>query len=472
MRKWTGLSPEATRRVVHAGVALFVSVTPWLFQGPALIYVLAVLFVVLNAVALKKSWFEGIHGTERKSWGTITMPLVLIPTLWIAWTLDAERVWALQVAFLILALADPMAAWVGHAIKHPRHFDVGEDTKTVAGSIAFFFTTLLLGGGALAWFYLDGVIGWEPWQVAACALALACVATATEALSVRGWDNFFIVLAVLLVLVYFDEHPDLRNRVLFGTGVGVGFAILMQQLRVLSLTGCFAGGLLAMSLLSMKGMTWAIPAAAFLGTSVYLSIQTNSRKVRAELITEKGKKRDAGQVFANGGVAWLLLVLYSLFPIDVFYYGFLGAFAAATADTWATELGTLVRVSPRLITSGRRVPIGTSGGVTWTGTVAAIAGAMCIGYFAWKYVRGPERLIVTAAVVGSGFVGTLVDSVLGATVQARFKDQETGKETERDHNILGHLPLKRGYRWIRNDQVNWACTAVGALLTMAAVSLL
>lgn len=467
LRVFGHVAPEVSRKVVHAGVALFVAATPWLFTKPDLIYVLAAVFVGVNAVALRKGWFRGIHGTERASWGTVTMPLVLLPALWVGWTMEPGRVWALQIAFLVLAIADPLATLVGTRMKHPRRYAIGGHVKSIAGSVVFFVVALLLSGGALAWLFERGVIDWLGWQVGAAALVVALVATAVEALGSHGWDNFFIVLAVLLLLVYFDAHPDARSSVVFATGVGVGFAVLAQQFRLLELSGAVAGGLLAVSLLSVSGWAWAVPGFAFFVTSSALSKLESRHKAKAEALSEKGSQRDAGQVYANGGVAWALLLLFMLYPADLLYLGFLGAFAAATADTWATEVGTYFRAAPRLVTTGRKVPPGTSGAVSGPGTLAALLGALTIALCARRYAEMPFGMTEVLVVTGSGFLASFVDSLLGATVQARFRDAATGKETERGSGMAGAFTLIRGRRWLRNDQVNGLCTLAGAALAVA-----
>ncbi|HFE64799.1 MAG TPA: DUF92 domain-containing protein, partial [Caldithrix sp.] len=79
--------------------------------------------------------------------------------------------------------------------------------------------------------------------------------------------------------------------------------------------------------------TWTVPVLAFFVTSSLLSKIGRSRKVQFDLIFEKGDRRDAGQVFANGGVAGLLMILFVFVPMHEIYFMYLAALAAAAADT-------------------------------------------------------------------------------------------------------------------------------------------
>src|SRR5690606_28830871 len=111
-------------------------------------------------------------------------------------------------------------------------------------------------------------------------------------------------------------------------------------------------------------------------------------------------------------------------------WGFVGSLAAAAADTWATEIGPLSRERPRMILSGRKVPAGTSGAVTAAGTLAGVAGAVTVWASAWVTVLltdpagGASYGVWTtfAAVVAAGAVGSLADSVAGASIQAVYRD--------------------------------------------------
>jgi len=149
--------------------------------------------------------------------------------------------------------------------------------------------------------------------------------------------------------------------------------------------------------------------------------------------------------------------------------------AAVNADTWATELGVLSPTSPRLITTGQRVPAGTSGGVTALGTLAAFAGGLLIGLTAlvlgqveamWGSgaLDGGYLWLVPVGVL-AGLAGSTFDSLLGATAQGIYYCPRCQSETEARRHRCGqptrHL---RGWRWLNNDVVNFSNSIVGSLL--------
>ena len=180
------------------------------------------------------------------------------------------------------------------------------------------------------------------------------------------------------------------------------------------------------------------------------------------------------QTLANGGWGVALAVLHAFYPAHTWlFYAFVGSIAAVTADTWATELGILSRTPPRLITTGRRVPIGASGAISLLGTVASLVGASFIGFLAhWLSVL--EGLLSDGFAArhwvwlpliagGSGLLGSFFDSLLGATVQAMYYCEECGEMTESSLHRCGE-PAKwvRGLRFLGNDLVNFLCSAIGA----------
>jgi uncharacterized protein (TIGR00297 family) len=213
------------------------------------------------------------------------------------------------------------------------------------------------------------------------------------------------------------------------------------------------------------GFAAALLLIAFFVSSSALTRYRAASKLDMADVFAKGGRRDFGQAMANGGIATLAAIIFGLTTNPIAFAAFTGALAAANADTWATELGVLAQRSPRLITTGREVLRGTSGGVTLAGTLAAIVGAMSIGLLA-ALLRSDGSLLPIALIAGT--LGSLFDSLLGATVQGIYYSEVRRTETERAIDRDGTPNrLVRGMRWINNDVVNFASTLIGALIAGA-----
>jgi uncharacterized protein (TIGR00297 family) len=218
----------------------------------------------------------------------------------------------------------------------------------------------------------------------------------------------------------------------------------------------------------MGGIPWAALLLAFFLSSSLLSRAFASRKEDLHEKFAKGSRRDAGQVLANGGLGAALALAYGFFPGQSWLWlAYAGALATVTADTWATEIGVLSAAPPRLITSGRQVERGASGGVTLLGVLATLLGAGLIGLLAGglraELGAGAALLVVAAG----GLIGALFDSLLGATVQAIYHCPRCQKETEQHpaHNCGTPTILLRGWRWLSNDRVNFLSSILGAAVS-------
>ncbi len=199
----------------------------------------------------------------------------------------------------------------------------------------------------------------------------------------------------------------------------------------------------------------------FISSSV-LSRWRAERKRRMESLTARGSRRTAVQVLANGGVATVCIALYLFTGDSRWWLAFAGAYAAANADTWSSEIGTLSRVPPRHPLTLRPLKAGDSGGVTLLGLLAGVVGSLLVAIVAgWLASLSPAQVAVVAM---GGFGGALVDSLLGATVQAKYRCFQCGEVVESAQHCGSPAEPAGGWRWMNNDAVNLFCTLTAALV--------
>ena len=260
-----------------------------------------------------------------------------------------------------------------------------------------------------------------------------------------------------------------------GILLALAVAGLAYVFRVLTISGATAAFVMGSLIFGGGGWSWALILIAFFLTSSGWSIVFRKHKAQAEKMYAKSSRRDAAQVLANGGVAVVFFIRHlhsneSLLP----WIGFCASLAAANADTWATELGILNRGKPILISSGKPVDPGTSGAISLAGTLAATAGAALIAGLAWLLRPDQTTWRMAALIALSGLFGSLVDSLLGATLQAVYYCPSCQKETEKHphHGCGSETVLRSGHSKVNNEWVNTACTLSGAMVSILLAVLL
>lgn len=265
-------------------------------------------------------------------------------------------------------------------------------------------------------------------------------------------------------------------QILYGFILAIIVAYFAYRAHSLDRSGAFAATLVGTVIFGLGGWQWAILLLTFFITSSGLSRAFKGRKTGLNEKFSKGHERDAGQVFGNGGLATLLAALHAVYPDSILpWIGFAASLAAVNADTWATELGVLNPTPPRMITNlNKHVEKGTSGGISLFGTLASLLGAAVIALPAVLLspigtLSTNTFLLITAA----GLAGSLFDSFLGATVQAMYYCPKDQKETEKYplHTCGTQTVHIRGWEWLNNDWVNFACGLFGVIVALGLRSL-
>ena len=256
------------------------------------------------------------------------------------------------------------------------------------------------------------------------------------------------------------------------TSLVIAFAAL--RLGALTVSGAIAAFCVGTACLGGGGLALGAPLFVFFVSGTLLS-RANAA-VRG--VAQKGATRDAVQVLANGGVAAACAALagtclrFAPALAQAWIAAAVCALCVAAADTWATEIGGRAKVPPRSIVTGIAVRPGVSGGVTFLGFLASLAGAAAIGgasAFFLPSVPLTAWLLLCTAV---GFICATLDSVLGATLQSAWRCDSCDAPCETEIHYCGRRTrLRRGLRWLDNDGVNAVSTLAGAVLGFLAFPL-
>ena len=258
--------------------------------------------------------------------------------------------------------------------------------------------------------------------------------------------------------------------------LAIVIAYVVYRTHSLNKSGAYAATLIGTVIFGIGGWQWAILLLTFFITSSALTRAFKNRKQGLNEKFSKGYERDAGQVFGNGGLAALFAALHAFYPESIIpWAGFAASLAAVNADTWATELGVLNPTLPYLITDLRKsVEKGTSGGISLWGTGASLFGSSLIALLAvllspTGILNSGHWLLITFA----GLAGSLFDSFLGATMQAMYYCPTDKKETEKHplHTCGTETVHIRGWKWLNNDWVNFACAAFGVVIALIALTI-
>ncbi|MBW3130594.1 DUF92 domain-containing protein [Hymenobacter profundi] len=205
--------------------------------------------------------------------------------------------------------------------------------------------------------------------------------------------------------------------VLFLLGAGMLYSVRASKLTP---GGALAGGLLGALIYLGGGFGGLSMLAAFFLLGSAASGWHLAEKRRLGLAEENKGRRTAGQVVANAGVAalaglggWLLPAQAALFQLML-----AGSFAAATADTLASELGNVYGRRYYNVLTLRPDTRGLNGVISLEGTLCGVAGSVLIaGLYSLSVGWGREFSWLVLA----GTVGNLTDSVLGATLERQHR---------------------------------------------------
>ena len=274
--------------------------------------------------------------------------------------------------------------------------------------------------------------------------------------------NIKILSFLILLFIPVTFNKLSASYIILTLILALMISILSYRLKFLNLSGTLAIFFLAAVIFGLGGVKWTIPILVFFIFSSLLSkIKRRNPGIEGKHI-EKYSPRNHIQVLANGVFGGLLVILNFFFPSQLFYVSFVSSIAAVCADTWSTEIGIMTKSKTVDILSFKIVEKGVSGGVSLAGTLGGITGASVIALSSvfWLNVKNFYYIIF---IIFAGIVGNLSDSILGASLQVKYKCSVCSEIVEKPVHCEQSALLIKGFKWINNDIVNLATAVIGGL---------
>ena len=447
LEKKTPIPKEAVRKIQHVltSVAWLIGA---LFFGPT-IHIVIINF--LGFLALTFATFTNkLNFTARedskRSYGLMYFGLGTLIVITIGVFVIPDLFLLTSIPYYCLVFADGFAPLVSRLFKN-KNIKI-TDGKTLIGSSSVFIISFIVV------FVINKILGTN-FDILLI-LAFASLCTVLELFGIKGTDNLLIELGVfgLLILNYYNL---LTLPMIMAIILAPVILVLSMIKKSITLEAAIMGLIMSLSItfFSEEKLLLVI-------LSLFLVAEIVSKFVR-----KKKEKQPRGfkQIFSITIVSIILSFIYYLTNNPIFLYTAYLVIIGQFADSMASDIGSLSNSNPIDIISGKEIEKGMSGGVSLLGTVAAlitsIVGALIVIIFE-GFIYNTLIIIVTVS-----FIGTLIDSVLGSTIQVKYKCNKCGKITDNKICCNNELTRVKGILFIDNTIVNLLTSFLTALIALA-----
>lgn len=272
-RKVGNPQTELTRKFVHFAAGAVCLSFSYLFHNSLTVAILCVAFVTIMFVTKKTGLLSSVHGVERHSHGGIYYPVAILLSFVIS--LHAKRPEFYCIGILVLALSDSLAALVGGRYGF-KLYKVEEDSKSLEGSIIFFFSTFMIIHLGLLLLSQTGRA-----ECVAAALYIALLITAFEAISLGGSDNLFIPIGTITILIRLADSNITAIVLRLATVIVIFFIILLivRKTKLIGISGIIGVALMAYCSVILARPDWIFPLVAGVGLFCLTDLFIESKSV-------------------------------------------------------------------------------------------------------------------------------------------------------------------------------------------------
>ncbi len=261
----------------------------------------------------------------------------------------------------------------------------------------------------------------------------------------------------------FENINTIPIYIALGVGVAlVGLALYKKVLTVSATATAYVVLVLSALFLSYSGVV--VFGVSFVFAAIFGLIKREKRKEREKGLYAHVGARNTVQVLANALPALIYGAVYFASGTSRFFLAAIVTVVAGIADSAASDLGILSDGKVISLINFKEVPRGISGGVSAMGTLFALITSITVAVILFLVGEvGLKGLWVTALM---GFLGTVIDSLLGASVQRAYRCATCGAITERQEHCNTPTVLVKGFKIVDNNVVNIVSLFIIGALTL------
>lgn len=436
-------STETSRKIIHISLFLVWVLIDIFLKNTIHQIIIPICFLILNSLSYKLKLFKSIEREKENHYGTIYFAIAITIIMSVAYIYPVLYPYS-GVAVFALTFGDGFAALVGHHTKSPLIYK----NKSILGFVSCFAATFL---SVLAFKFIYKL------EITILNIAVLAIICAILELVSYGLDNFSITLPIMLISYFLSTSSDFW----FYGSIYIALAIFGVVFFTKAID--YLGSLLSAFMVFCFSFYGGYMALIFL-LACYFAIFAIS-KIAKKIKSKKEKvSRNAVQIAVNGGFGTLFVVLHFVYDSKIMLITALVSIAGCFVDSVSSDIGTLSKRKPYDFILRKHVETGISGGVSVLGTASAlIASVACaIAIYFICSLKAVDILILTLII----FAQTVVDTILGSTIQEKLTCGDCGKITEKRKHCGIRAVHTRGIPYLDNNMVNLISAFAIALLSM------
>lgn len=449
LERKTNLGKEVIRKIQHILTSM-----GWLFGaiffGPT-IHIVIINF--LGFIGLTIATFtDKLNFTKRedakRSYGLMYFGLGTLIVIILGVYIVPDLFYLTSIPYYCLAFADGLAPLIAKAFKI-KNIKITKD-KSLVGSSAVFIISFLVS-------LLINLILQTNFDIYFL-LTIASLCTVLELFGKKGADNLLIEIGIfaLLMLNYFNL---ITTPLVIAILIAPPILILALIKKSITIEAAMMGLIMSTSIsFFSKEPLLILIMVLFISAEIVSKI---CRKIR-----EKKETHNRGfyQIFSITIMAIIMSFIYYMTnDIKYLYIGYL-SIIAQFSDSMASDIGSLSKEKPIDIIRGNRVEKGISGGVSILGSVSALITSIFGGFIVLLLEGNIYPVLIT--IVTLSFFSTIIDSILGSLVQAKYQCPTCNNITDNKTCCNSQTTLVGGIKFINNTSVNLITSVITTLIAL------